>query len=214
MAVNCSDFQTNLDLYLDAELETAQMSTAALHVGSCTTCNHVVTDYQKARALFITAVADRAAAVDVSGVWDEVSRRLEERKPNVTSLAAFRARRLFGPTRTRVRAAAIQTGAFAATAAAAALVFSVFTAPTPQTETAKSTKPATVATAPFDATSPFRTVATGMVAQSRPVRIDAMEIGAGHTVSTWMKPRTKTRVIWVASSGTPAYAVSNVSETR
>jgi hypothetical protein len=211
--VTCSDFQTNLDLYLDAELDTVQMSTSALHVASCTTCNHVVTDYQKARALLITAVADRAAAVDVSGVWDEVSRRLDERKPNVTSLAAFRARRLFGPTHTRLRAAAIQTGAFAATAAAAALVFSVFTTPTP-TPQAENTKAPMVAPAPFVAPSPFRTAATGMVAQSRPVRIDAMEIGAGHTVSTWMKPRTKTRVIWVASSGAPGYAVSDVSETR
>ena len=211
--MNCSDFQTSLDLYLDAELDTAKMSVAALHVAGCTTCNHVVTDYQKARALLITAVADRAAAVDVSGVWDEVSRRLDERKPNVTSLAAFRRRRLFRPSRTRVRAAAIQTGAFAATAAAAALVFSVFTAPTPdqQTQTAKQSSPVASAPAPFVAGG---MAATGMVAQSRPVRIDAMEIGAGHTVSTWMKPRTKTRVIWVASSGAPGYAVSNVSETR
>jgi hypothetical protein len=37
-------------------------------------------------------------------------------------------------------------------------------------------------------------------AQSRPVRIDAMEVGAGRTVSTWMRPKTRTRIIWVANT--------------
>ena len=213
--MNCSDFQTNLDLYLDAELDSAKMSTAAHHVASCTTCNHVVTDYQKARALLITAVADRAAAVDVSGVWDEVSRCLDERKPNVTLLAAFRARRFLDASRARIRAAAVQTGAFAATAAAAALVFSLFTGNTSQKPSSEpSPTPSRHVEVLPTPSMPITADATDVVAQSRPVRIDAMSIGAGHTVSTWFKPRSKTRVIWVASSESPAYAVSDVSETR
>jgi hypothetical protein len=213
--VNCSDFQTNLDLYLDAELESAKMSTSALHVASCTTCNHVVTDYQKARALLITAVADRAAAVDVSGVWDEVSRSLDERKSNVTWLAAFRARRFLDASHPRIRAAAVQTGAFAATAAAAALVFSLFTGNTSQKPSSvPSSTPSQHVDVMPTPSMPITADATDVIAQSRPVRIDAMSIGAGHTVSTWFRPRTKTRVIWVASSSSPAYAVSDVSETR
>ena len=212
--MNCSDFQTNLDLYLDAELDTAKMSTAALHVAGCSTCNHVVTDYQQARALLITAVADRAAAVDVSGVWDEVSRRLDEHKPNVTLLAAFRARRVLrAPRKSAARAAAVQIGAFAASAAAAALVFTVFTGPTSPKSQSQSpsvvTSPAPIVTP----TLPISYDTPEVIAQSRPVRIDSMDIAAGHTVSTWVKPRTKTRVIWVASSGAPEYGVSDVSET-
>ena len=205
--MNCNDFQTSLDLYLDAELDTAKMSSAAEHVADCTACSHVVTDYQKARALLITAVADRAAAVDVSGVWDEVARRLDERKPNVTLLAAFRARRLFRtPRKTATRQAAVQIGAYAASAAAAALVFSVFTQPEPKQS---SPQPAPVV---IDASK--ITAQEDFAVPSRRVQINSLDIAAGHTVSTWVKPRTKTRVIWVASSGSPGYAVSNVNETR
>jgi hypothetical protein len=74
-------------------------------------------------------------------------------------------------------------------AAAAVFAFTVFTA---------------------DKATPSHTSA-GVIAQSRPVRIDAMEVGAGHTVSTWVKPRTKTRVIWVANTG---YSISSVSHNR
>jgi hypothetical protein len=199
-----------LDSYLDGVLTAALMPAAAGHVARCRTCDHVVTDHQKARALLITAVADRAAAVDVSGVWNEISRRLDEPQAKVTLLAAFRARRALRPPPSGARrVAAMQVGAFA-TAAAAALVFSLFTGDraTPRQIAAKATPVSTATEANTIQTG------TGAIAQSRPVRIDAMDVGAGHTVSTWIKPRTKTRVIWVASSGTGGYGVSNASPAR
>ena len=53
---------------------------------------------------------------------------------------------------------------------------------------------------------------------SKAVRIDAMEVGAGHSVSTWMRPRTGTRVIWVAdatgSGESSGFGVTSVSDDR
>jgi anti-sigma factor RsiW len=203
--VNCNDFQSNLDLYLDGELDAAKLSGVSAHVGGCRTCDHIVTDHQKARALLITAVADRAAAVDVSGVWDQICRRLDEPQANVTLLAAFRARRMLRTPRKRM--AVVPLASFATAAAAAAFVFTFFSAR--NTPDISPIKPP----APIASARPI-TTATGAIAQSRPVRIDSMDIAAGHTVSTWMKPRTKTRVIWVASSDSAGYGVSNVSQTR
>jgi anti-sigma factor RsiW len=204
--VNCSDFQSNLDPYLDGELDAAKMPAAAQHVARCRTCDHVVTDHQKARALLITAVADRAAAVDVSGVWNEISRRLDEPQPRVTFLWAFRERRALNGRRAGAPATAIGIGAFASAAAAAALIVTMVTGE-PKT-------PTRTAVAPSRPEVISLTTGTGRVAQSRRVRIDSMDVGAGHTVSTWIKPRTKTRVIWVASSPSTGYGVSRVSQAR
>jgi anti-sigma factor RsiW len=210
--VNCSDFQANLHLYLDGELEGAKFSGASSHVAACGACDHIVTDHQKARALLITAVADRAAAVDVSGVWGEIVRRLDEPQPNVTLLEGFRARRALRP---RLRQPAmVQMAAFATAAAAAVLVLTF----APFRNVPAQRSPASVAPLATQTGATVRpqpvSIGTGAIAQSRPVRIDSMEIGAGHTVSTWIKPRTKTRVIWVASLDSAGYGVSNVSQTR
>ena len=205
--MNCSDFQSNLDPYLDGELDGAKMPAAAQHVARCRTCDHVVTDHQKARALLITAVADRAAAVDVSGVWDAISRRLDEPQPNVTFLSSFRVRRdLYGRRSGVPSATAIGIGAFASAAAAAALVVAMIAG--------EPKAPVRVADAPSPREMISLTSGTGRVAQSRRVRIDSMDVSAGHTVSTWIKPRTKTRVIWVASSPSSGYGVSKVSQAR
>jgi len=182
--VNCSEFQDKLDPYLDGELDDASTPLAAGHVHGCVACNTVVTEHQKARALLITAVADEAAAVDVSGLWHDIEARLES--PRVRSLAAARARRAFrtgtGITRTR----ALGFAALTTAAAAAVVVLSLVTGG--GDDGSKST---------FANATPGRRT----LAQSRPVRIDAMEVGAGHTVSTWVRPRAKTRIIWVARTG-------------
>jgi len=183
-----------LDLYLDGELDHVSMPLVDGHMAVCGACHKTVTDHEKARALLITAVADQAAAVDVSGLWREIEAKLET--PGVVSLAAARARRalhtaakLTGRTRT------LQIGTFTAAAAAAAVVFALFTG----TRTAD--------------TNGTR-IASRALAQTRPVRIDAMEVGAGHTVSTWIRPRTKTRIIWVASTGNDVAMAPAVANGR
>jgi anti-sigma factor RsiW len=180
--VNCSQFEEKLDLYLDGELDHVSMPLVAGHIADCGACHKVVTDHEKARALLITAVADEAAAVDVSGLWRDIEAKLDS--PGVVSLAAARTRRaLRTATRVSSRTRALQFGTLTAAAAAAVFVFTLVSGGTGNPGSRV-------------ASHPGRTLA-----QARPVRIDAMEVGAGHTVSTWVRPRTKTRIFWVASSG-------------
>jgi len=182
-------------MYLDGELDHVSMPLAEGHVSDCGTCHTIVTDHEKTRALLIAAVADKAAAVDVSGLWCEIEARLDT--PGVVSLAAARARRALRTAgKLTGRSRALQVGTFTAAVAAAAVVFALFT----------GGAGTNTHTQPYAMTNGGRALA-----QARPVRIDAMEVGAGHTVSTWVRPRTKTRIIWVASAGndftiTPAAA--------
>ena len=49
----------------------------------------------------------------------------------------------------------------------------------------------------------------------RPVRIDSMEVAEGRNVTTWMRPKTKTRVIWVGdSNAAEGFGVNNLSLER
>jgi anti-sigma factor RsiW len=191
--VNCSEFQGELDSYLDGALQGETERLAVAHIARCRTCDELVIDHQKARALLVTAVADRAAAVDVSGLWDEVSKRLDSVSPRVTSLAAARARRAMRSLR---HAGPWGLGAASAVAAAALFAFTL------------------VGGAHDKAATETASVASGALVQSRPVRIDSMEVGAGHTVSTWVKPRTKTRILWVASTSGGYTTVSTLTHDQ
>lgn len=189
--MDCSQFQDKLDLYLDGLLDDPSVSLAARHLLGCNACESVVTEHKKARALLITAVADKAAAVDVSGLWSEIEARLDA--PGVLSLAAARTRRALRAGSRTPRMRTLGFAALTTAAAAAAVVFALANGRT------------------ADGTRSPTSFAARTFAQSRPVRIDSMEVGAGHTVSTWIRPRTKTRIIWVASTGsgfdmTPAAA--------
>jgi anti-sigma factor RsiW len=187
--VNCRQFEEKLDRYLDGELDHASMPLVEVHIAACGGCRKVVTDHEKARALLMTAVADEAAAVDVSGLWRDIEAKLDT--PGVVSLAAARTRRALrtaakATSRTRAR----QVGAFTAVAAAAAVVFTLFAGGAHNVDK----RPGLIG-------------GRGL-AQARPVRIDAMEVGAGQTVSTWVKPRTRTRIIWVASTDNNDFAMT------
>ena len=185
--MNCSDFQTNLDPYLDDELEDSVKRLATRHVTSCRTCDTVVTDHQKARALLVTAVTDRVAAVDLSGLWRDVEGKLDRQRAAVVRLDERRARSSLFAGSASLRTP-LRLGAFAAAAAAAIFAFAM----SGGGEQAPS--------------------GSGAIMQSRPARIDSMEVAAGHSVSTWVKPRTRTRVIWVANTG--GFSVSNASHSR
>lgn len=191
--MDCSDFQDKLDQYLDRRLDAGEHTRACTHVRSCRPCDQVVTSFQKTGALLRTAAADRAAAVDVSGLWDSISSQLDlegERRPAVASLAAAReARTQRGLRVAAARAIRTRIGQLVAVAAAAVVAF-VFLGGERQDTT----------------------TASGAIAQSRPVRIESMEVAEGHRVSTWVKPRIKTRVIWVADAGD--FAVQNALDER
>ena len=193
--MDCANFDRNIDLYIDRMLSTSDMDSAASHTKACRDCNESVTRYQHARALLKTAVADRVTAVDVSGMWEAIEASLgsgvEEHRMHWYHLIAGRAATLAE----RARALAFgsftpaRAGMWAAAAAGVALMVTMWS---PGTEPAR--------------------VAASRKIESKPVRIDSMEVAAGHTVSTWVRPRTNTRVIWIGDGD--GFSVENASLSR
>ena len=196
--MDCAEFDRNIDLYIDRMLSTSDMDSAASHTKACRGCNESVTSYQHARALLTTAVADRVTAVDVSGMWEAIEASLGSgvghqgaHRTHWYHLVADRAATL------AERARALASGSFtparagmwAAAAAAVALMVTMWSS----------------------GTEPARVAASRKI-ESKPVRIDSMEVAAGHTVSTWVRPRTNTRVIWIGDGD--GFSVENASLSR
>ncbi len=214
--MSCAEFDTKLDFYLDAVLPAREQLEFARHLDSCISCTDAVIGYQKVRALLTTAVTDRVAAVDVSGLWDRIAARLPEgvsvgtRPPRPVPAAVASGTR-FGAAVRGLRdwlvgfvaplPLSIRLGVVGAAAVAGVLAFSI--------HSESPREPTVVAEFP-----PRTTDAGRKRTDVRPVRIDSMEVAAGHTVSTWVKPRTRTRVIWVADADLDGFGVGNVSHTR
>jgi hypothetical protein len=227
--VNCSDFQAQLDFYLDDELDDVSGAQAAHHIDSCPTCKRDVADHKQARSFLIAAVADKAAAVDVSGLWKAIEAGLDSPAPapNVLPMADWRVRHATPVARDAAAVAGsatsarpfagaakfrtptkrttlstlgwFQKGALTAAAAAAVFAFSLF-------GNGETPSPAP--------TQISRGGGGGLATQFRPVRIDSMEVASGHSVSTWIKPRTKTRVIWLANNNGNNFSVTPASHSR
>ncbi len=228
--MNCNEFQANLDRYVDGELSTADMRSAADHATACTSCDSLVTSSQQLNALLTTAVTDRVTAVDVSGLWKSIEAELD-RDPGLAPMFQPAAgntgnnrpaigRRFGDWLGTLVGDGAwipARAGALAAAAAAVALMVSFQggdreaprVGPAPgATASAVSNLPSSAASAGFMTASAART-------RVRPVRIDSMEVAAGHNVTTWMRPKTKTRVIWVGDSNdAEGFGVNTLSLDR
>jgi hypothetical protein len=230
--MSCADFDAKLDLYIDAMLPPREHLDYVEHLGSCRACTESVLGYQKVRALLTTAVTDRVAAVDVSGLWERIAAQLPHTSSPVTNhvLAPVasagigtRSEPLLGRIGTTLTqllwppSVAARFGMGVATAALAFLVFSITSSksstpnstnrPRPQVADARSARGT-------DARSARGTDARSVRGSVRPVRIDSIEVAAGHTVSTWVKPRTRTRVIWVADADLESFGVGNASHTR
>lgn len=193
--MSCTDFETRIHAYLDETLTNSEMSGLREHFGDCNACRQRVTDLQHTRALLSTAVTDAVAAVDVSGIWKGIEQALEGEFSGA-AIAVPATRRL----REHVRAAAermhwrpVPAWRFAAwgAAAVAAVALVVVSMPSePQRVQVAAERPAVER--------------TGI----QSVRVDALETAAGHSVATWVQPRTNTRVIWVAD--TQGFGVSKV----
>ena len=211
--MSCNDFQAKFDLFVDGELGADDMRHAAEHIKCCTTCDALVTRNQRLHAFLVTAVTDRVAAVDVSGLWDGIEERLTQgagappfavRRPSrvpyserlVDWLGALLGDGGLSPAR---------IGGMAAVAAAAV----VFVA---SLAVDRASNPAVVASAPVST----QVAAVSHIEHVRPVSIDSMEVGEGHTVSTWMRPKTRTRVLWVAAASdfSDGFAVDSASLDR
>jgi hypothetical protein len=189
--VNCNDFETQIDGYLDGLLEPGARRSAVQHAVSCSTCDALVTSYQQATALLKTAVADRAAAVDVSGLWEAIDADLGDIRP--ADSRAFhrkpekREKRWFG----RWRAWGGEWRPLAIGAAAAAVALALLFGGGPSSEN-----------------SPQRFARS----KSKPVRIETLEVPSGYTVSTWSRPRTRTHIIAVQQAS--GYTLASAAPGR
>jgi hypothetical protein len=186
--VNCNDFEATIDLYLDGMLEGDARRRATEHAGSCTACDALVTSYQQAASLLTTAVADRAAAVDVSGLWEAIDAAIGE-------IPVARPEPLRHPVQTPTPATGwgwrrwlpdwspLTLGAAAAATLAVAIFFGGSTT---------ENQPQRIARV-----------------KTKPVRIENLEVPSGYTVSTWSRPRTRTHII--AINQAPAYTLASAS---
>ena len=201
--MSCKDFQANLHRYVDGELSRTNMCSAAAHAATCSACESLVTSSQQLHVLLTTAVTDRVAAVDVSGLWEVVEAELDRgpgfgitepvmpiKKPSIWRRFGER----LGTLVDDGHFIPIRSGALVAAAAAVALMVS-FSA----TET-ESPRVGPVLNAPSQLASLPQPLVSPVSIRTRPVRIDSMEVAAGRNVTTWMRPKTKTRVIWVGES--------------
>ncbi len=210
--MDCRDFEENIDRYVDAEMPDGQMASAAEHVQACNSCHSLATNHQYASALLRSTVADKAAAVDLTGLWQSIESRLDEegglapaarprrrmveQSSDDVSLLGRLVAGLFGPSPFRA-------GAFAAAAAALAfMLFGGFEIPgvgSFQEKIAKAVSGGSAAPAEQ---------------RGKAVRIDTMEVAQGRTVAVWARPKTRTQVIWVNSldeSSNGAFGVSNTA---
>jgi len=194
--VNCNDFEAHIDRYLDGALDSGAWRRALDHTAACPACDALVTRYQQAAALLKTAVTDRVAAVDVSGLWDAIesqvrpiSRAPSYATPRLAPLAAGSGSGLLDRLRGwAAQLTPVRIGAAMATAAAAValLMASLGTETTPE-----------------------RVARSSVRMKSKAVRIETMEVPSGYTVSTWSRPRSRTHMISINPD--PAYTFASVS---
>jgi len=223
VTVDCRGFEAKIDQYLDAVLSRSDMKTAADHVQGCKECNALVMSYQHASVLLRTAVADKAAAVDVSGLWKSIEASLDADPGSLARPESSDARDGFAATTRGARRvdfgrrvrdlvvailgpAPLRAGAFAA--AAAGLALFVLAGGTD------------IGTKIGGQIAEKKTEAPTVISQrdDRPrakhVRfgIDNVDIPSGNSVSIWSRPRTRTQVIWVDGPD-EGFGVSNLAAT-
>lgn len=200
--MNCQHFEAIIDPYLDGVLEPSENSAAWEHATKCATCDAVVTSYQQASALLKAAVTDKVAAVDVSGLWEAIEASIDI-SPNegneAASQPAYRARRtrrglldIVDGWRDRIVSLGEGSGLLGPVRVGAAMVAVLAIA-------------SMLWSGGESGGTPDRVART----KSKAVRIEALEVPSGYTVSTWARPRSRTRMI--AINPIPGYTVASAS---
>jgi anti-sigma factor RsiW len=189
--VNCNDFAADIDRYLDDALDPDAWRVALSHTSGCPACESLVTKYQQASALLQTAVTDRVAAVDVSGLWAVIDSQV----PAVLTPAPDAVVRRPVPRSFLERLrdwvtvlTPVRVGAAMATAAAVALLVASLGEETTTERVARN---------------------AGGRAKAKAVRIVTMEVPSGYTVSTWSRPRSRTHMISINPA--PAYTLASAT---
>ena len=203
--VNCHDFEDRVHAFLDDELPDTELAAMRGHLGDCPRCEKIVTGFQKTGALISTAVTEMVTAVDVSGIWQAVERGLDagvvDAELTIPSATARDqpTQNHPGPARwdsarwdsvrsvldsIAARVSPVNLGWAGAAASVTALAMFLLLAGEQDGQVADSGRNVTVARA----------------AGPKSARLDSLSGAPGYTVSSWVQPRTKARVIWVDNS--------------
>lgn len=193
--VNCHDFEDRVHAFLDDELPETELVAMRGHLGDCSRCEKIVTGFQKTGALISTAVTEMVTAVDVSGIWQAVESGLDpELATPSTSAHEQPAQSYPGPARwDSVRrvldsiADRVSPGNLRwAGAAASVTALAMFLLLTGKQD--------------GQVVDTGRNVVVARTAGLKSARLDSLSGAPGYTVSSWVQPRTKARVIWVDNS--------------
>ena len=198
--VNCHDFEDRVHAFLDDELPDTELAAMRGHLGDCPRCEKIVTGFQKTGALILTAVTEMVTAVDVSGIWQAVESGLDagvvDAELTIPSATAREqpAQSHPGPARwdsvrsvldsIAARVSPVNLGWAGAAASVTALAMFLLLAGEQDAQVADRGRNVTVAGA----------------AGLKSARLDSLSGAPGYTVSSWVQPRTKARVIWVDNS--------------
>ncbi|MFQ5477037.1 MAG: anti-sigma factor family protein [Candidatus Binatia bacterium] len=186
--MSCTELEEKLDLFIDQRLPDEETRALRLHIGDCESCEKIVTAFQETRALLSTAVTEMVAAVGVSGLWEKVEASLE-------GGGEFESRSdpLVGRVGAWLRETFTWRAGFAlgGTAVAAAALILAF-AGTESSHLQPQTQGRRIAQ---------RIMQRHAESYRGAARVDALSGSSEYSVSTWVQPRTNTRVIWLAHSG-------------
>jgi anti-sigma factor RsiW len=80
--MNCREVSNLLPLFLDGELEPRQMRSVAMHSMRCPACELEVKEMERLQELVGSAVRQRVAEMDLSGVWSAVEQRIGDIRPS------------------------------------------------------------------------------------------------------------------------------------
>ncbi len=206
--MDCAHFDTLLDSYLDRRLGNGELTSCEKHLVDCSACHEIVTAQQEARALLSTAVTETVTPVDVSGIWKNVEASLEGEFSTATAPVSEPAlsalgKRVFGGIRGRLAMPTWRPAVWGGALATAAIALFLLS---PQEEQSRVSPVVSRSAGVLDARMSESseagsiTPASNSNYSSAPARVAALEAASGHTVATWVQPRTNARVIWVASS--------------
>ncbi|MBC8293252.1 MAG: zf-HC2 domain-containing protein [Proteobacteria bacterium] len=205
--VNCHDFEDRVHAFLDDELPDTELAAMRGHLGDCPRCEKIVTGFQKTGALISTAVTEMVTAVDVSGIWQAVESGLDAGviaaelatpsasgrehpaqghpgssrwdSPRWDSPRWDSVRRVLDSIATRVSPGNLGWAGAAASVTALAMLMLLSAGQDGQVG------------------DTGRNVTVAQAAGLKSARLDSLSGAPGYTVSSWVQPRTKARVIWV-----------------
>lgn len=168
--MTCREIAGLLPRFFDAELDSRQMRSVAMHSSRCPSCEQELRSLESLQGLVSRTVQSRVDAVDLSGFWSTLEAKLPARKLS-------RWQRLQNWWEDAAPRWDIRVPALAAAAMLAALAF-YFLTQAPQPGTAPGTPQVAIA-------------------ENNEATIDSLETEAD-SVAVMSDPETRTTILWVS----------------